>query len=166
MDLVVVNYCISGDNCASGTLGVLLGNGDGTFQAVATYDSGGYGPKSVALADVNRDGKPDLIVANRVGTVGVLLGNGDGTFQASVTYLSGPEYGNSVVVVDVNGDGKPDLLVGSTCITYPYNCADLASVLLGNGDGTFQTVVTYNSGEGYQSSVAAADVNGTANRTC
>ncbi len=45
-------------------MGVLLGNGDGTFQTAVTYDSGGYAANSVAVADVNGDGKPDLLVAN------------------------------------------------------------------------------------------------------
>jgi len=69
-------------------LSVLLGNGDGTFQAARIQDSGGLNPTSVAVADVNGDGKPDLIVANGYSTsgIGVLLGNGDGTFQAAVTY--------------------------------------------------------------------------------
>ena len=79
-------------------------------------------PTSVAVADVNGDGKPDLVVANVCassaddcanGTVGVLLGNGDGTFQTAVTYGSGGYEANSVAVADVNGDGKPDLLVAN-----------------------------------------------------
>ncbi len=52
-------------NGGNGTVGVLLGNGDGTFQTAVTYDSGGYEAISVAVADVNGDGKPDLVVANR-----------------------------------------------------------------------------------------------------
>jgi hypothetical protein len=71
---------------------VLLGNGDGTFQKAVTYSLGANGATSVAVADVNWDGKPDLIVStgsNTAGLVGVLLGNGDGTFQPEVTYNSG-----------------------------------------------------------------------------
>ena len=49
---------------SNGTVGVLLGNGDGTFQTAVTYGSGGYWANSVAVADVNGDGKPDLLVAN------------------------------------------------------------------------------------------------------
>ena len=78
---------------------MLLGNGDGTFQTAVTYVSGGYGAASVAVADVNGDGKLDVVVANcsgsssdcsgSAGNVGVLLGNGDGTFQTAVTYRLG-----------------------------------------------------------------------------
>ena len=59
---------------------MLLGNGDGTFQPAVRYTLGGFGATSVALADVNGDGKLDLLVATG-SAVGVLLGNGDGTFR-------------------------------------------------------------------------------------
>ncbi len=143
-DLAVANY---GD----GTVSVLLGNGDGTFQAAVSYGAGS-GPASVAVGDFNGDGKADLVVANSTdGTVSVLLGNGDGTFQAAVNYGagSGPA---SVAVGDFNGDGKADLVVG--------NCNDgVVSVLLGNGDGTFQAAVSYGTGSG-PASVAVGDFNG------
>src|SRR5439155_7466357 len=65
-----------------GNLAVLLGNGDGTFQAARTIDVG-ITPAFVAVRDVNGDGRPDLAVANfRSNDVSVLLGNGDATFQA------------------------------------------------------------------------------------
>ncbi len=139
---------------ASDTVGVLLGNGDGTFQPAVTYDSGGAFPESIFIADVNGDGKPDILVANfESNTVGVLLGNGDGTFQPAVTYGSGGPWPGSIFVADVNGDGKPDIVVA--------NNGDITvSVLLGNGDGTFQNAVTYNSGGVYPQSVVVADVNG------
>lgn len=133
-DLVVANSCVSPSSCATGGVGVLIGNGDGTFKTAVTYGSGAPYAFSVSIADVNGDGKLDLVVANYctnlyvvqgcqnpVDTVGVLLGNGDGTFQAAVTYSSGG-YGNpgnfqsgSVAVADVNGDGKPDLLMTNPC---------------------------------------------------
>jgi Bacterial Ig-like domain (group 3)/FG-GAP-like repeat/FG-GAP repeat len=160
-DLLVANLCGNNGTCESnGTVGVLLGNGDGTFQAAVTYDSGGTFVVAVAVADVNGDGKPDLVVGHHnSGTVGVLLGNGDGTFQPPVIYGSGATYVTSVAVADVNGDGKPDLLVANHCRS--KNCTKAGvSVLLGNGDGSFQPAVIYRSGGGYASSVAVADVNG------
>jgi hypothetical protein len=157
-DMVVLNACPITGCVNTEVVGVLLGNGDGTFQPAVTYSSGGtsYGRGSVAIADLNKDGKPDLVVTNPCGpggtcttssSVGVLLGNGDGTFQPAVTYSSGYQSDDaSVAVADVNGDGKPDLLVSGL------------AVLLGNGDGTFQPAVIYPSAGG--SSVTVADVNG------
>ncbi len=103
---------------------VLLGNGDGTFQTAVSYNSGGESATSIAVADVNGDGNPDLLVANECdssgnclngGVVSVLLGNGDGTFQAAVSYNSGGYEAYSIAVADVNGDGYPDLLVANDC---------------------------------------------------
>jgi hypothetical protein len=61
-DLLVANQCGNSSNC-SGTVSVLLGNGDGTFRAAMTYDSGGYYATSLTASDVNGDGKPDIIEA-------------------------------------------------------------------------------------------------------
>jgi Bacterial Ig-like domain (group 3)/FG-GAP-like repeat len=166
-DLLVANLCAI-DNCSVSTVGVLLGNGDGTFQAVAVYGFGGFDSISVAVADVNGDGKPDLLVANYCatssncngGTVSVLLGNGDGTFQTAASYGSGGSYAISVTVGDVNGDGKPDLLVANHCATSDCGSGGSVSLLLGNGDGTFQTAASYGSGGWYAISVAVGDVNG------
>ena len=178
-DLVVANegYCTGNGD---GEVSVLLGNGDGTFQLAVGYDSGGEGAASVVIADVNSDGKPDLIVANGClgtncanGSVAVLLGNGDGTFQPAVLYDSGGNRAVSVAVGDLNGDGKPDLVVANQCQaggslrTGPLSlCNDgfaTVSVLLGNGDGTFQPAVPYSwTGDG-AASVAIADVNGDGN---
>lgn len=171
-DLVVADECVSLNCGEDGSVGVLLGNGDGTFQAVVTYDSGGSLATSVTAADVNGDGKPDLVVTNcgissrctGDGSVGVLLGNGDGTFQPAVTYDSGGDEAFAVAVADVNGDGKLDLLVANDC-TSGSGCSSnstmgTAAVLLGNGDGTFQTATTYSTGGNNAEFVAVADVNG------
>jgi hypothetical protein len=165
-DLLVVNRCVAG--CANGAVGVLLGNGDGTFRGATIHTSAGWGNVSTAVADVNGDCKPDLLIANECptsnctnsnGSVGVLLGNGDGTFQTAVTYGSGGFEARSIAVADVNGDGKLDLLVANSCATNDCTTGVL-SVLLGNGDGTFQSAVPYNSGGTYAYSVVVADVNG------
>jgi hypothetical protein len=161
-DLVVGNNC-SDANC-DGSVGVLLGNGDGTFQPVATYPTGGSFAFAIAVADVNGDGKPDVLVLTyvksvNVNSVGVLLGNGDGTFQPAVTYNSGGLFPSSVAVADLNGDGNPDLVVenGQCCGTGVAT----VGVLLGDGNGIFQPVVTYKSGRGTNgTSIAVADVNG------
>jgi hypothetical protein len=167
-DVIVANQCVSTTSCINSTVGVLLGNGDGTLQTAVTYGSGGSDATSVGVADVNGDGKPDLLVANLCasygncptgGSISILLGNGDGTFHAAVVYSSGGVGTNSVAVGDVNGDGKPDLVVASDCLS--SNCENgVVGVLLGNGDGTFQTAVTYASAGIDAYSVAMADVNG------
>ncbi len=76
--------------------------------------------RSVAVADFNGDGKPDLaVVTIRVNNVSVLLGNGDGTFQLRRT--SRGVGADGVAVGDFNGDGMPDLAVANTATTtYPY----------------------------------------------
>ena len=147
-DLVVANEFF-GD--PSGSVSVLLGNGDGTFKAQTTYAAGTY-PGSVVIADVNGDGKPDLAVANwGSNTVSVLLGNGDGTFRPQTPYATG-NVPVSVTVADVNGDGKPDLVVAN-------QNSNSISTLIGNGDGTFQTATSYAAGSDPKS-VAVGDLNG------
>jgi len=161
-DLVVANNCLNGD-CPTGSASVLLGNGDGTFQPAVNYGSGGVGSRSVAVADLNGNGIPDLVVASECqtencetsdGTAGVLLGNGDGTFQSVVTYDSGSPYSNVVAVGDLRSDGIQDLVVASG---YGSN---VLGVLLGNGDGTFQAPVTYALDGHLGDSVAIGDLNG------
>ena len=114
-----------------GSVIVLLGNGNGTFQAQTTFASGS-GPLSVVAADVNADGKVDLAYVNSgSNSVGVMLGNGNGSFQSQQAFGVG-SLPWSVTAADVNGDGNTDLIA----VNYFGNSA---TVLLGNGNGTFQT---------------------------
>jgi len=161
LDILVANECDTSSTCADGSVGVLLGNGDGTFRGAKIYDVG-FAINSLAIADVNGDGKLDLLVAKggANNNVGVLLGDGDGTFQTVLDYESGGNTALSVTVADVNGDGRPDLLVGNQC-DMSNNCANgSVGVLLGNGNGTFQPVVTYGSRGPGVFALAVADVNG------
>ena len=119
----------------AGTVSVLLGNGNGTFQKATSYEVGPW-PVAVAVADFNRDGKPDIVTANSDDrTISVLLGNGDGTFRPAKTYTSGLEP-TFVAVGDFNCDGAPDLAVANSG-------EGTVSILLGNGDGTFRAAVKY-----------------------
>ncbi|MGO8818369.1 MAG: beta strand repeat-containing protein [Terriglobia bacterium] len=147
LDLIVLN----GNNNITGSVSILLGNGDGTFRSHVDYPASGWAT-SVAVGDFNGDGVPDLAVTNvTLGTVSILLGNGDGTFRTKVDYHSGAN-AQMVAVGDFNGDGKLDLAVTN----YP---GSTVSVLLGNGDGTFQAPVSYVAGE-LANNVTAADFNG------
>jgi hypothetical protein len=145
LDLAVTD---SGNN----TLSILLGKGDGTFQAPVSYGTG-VGPTSVMLGDFNGDHRLDVVVANSGGsTVSVLFGNGDGTFQSRLDYATGSAplaAPDAVAVADLNGDGRLDLVVG--------NGSAPGVVLLGNGDGTFQPAVSYGA---VLSSLAVGDFNG------
>ena len=160
IDVVITNCAAIGFLCeAAGVdsvVGVLLGNGDGTFQPAKTYDSGGGSTGGLALADLNGDGKLDLAVAN--GKVAVLLGNGDGSFQAPTLYNSGGAVGDGVAAADVNHDGKIDLLV--TNYSCNSNCGHgVVGVLLSNGDGTFQPPKPFASGGAGAFRLAVGDIN-------
>ena len=109
------------------------------------------GAEHVIAADLNVDGKPDLLVANPTNDdVEVYLGNGDFTFQAAKTASVAHPAG--LAVADVDGDGKPDLIATN-------DVDGTVSVLLGNGNGTFGTATTFAvSGVAY--SVKTVDMNG------
>ena len=119
-------------------------------------------PDSVVAGDFNGDGHLDLAVANEIdNTVSVLLGNGDGTFQPQVTYAVGARP-DAIVAGDFTGDGRTDLAVANEgsldSIGNPIPGTGDVSVLLGNGDGTFQPQVTYAAGSN-PTALVAGDFN-------
>jgi hypothetical protein len=123
-----------------------LGNGDGTFQPPQTVAKLVESPGGGVTADVNGDGKLDLVIATDglpfpVSGFVVMLGNGDGTFQTPVAYSTPyPAYGGPLIA-DVNADGKPDLLLAPWDEDANSVNITLMSVLIGNGDGTFQNAI-------------------------
>jgi len=136
-DIISADECGDDPNCRAGTVSVLLGMGDGSFEPRMTFAEGLF-PLSVAVADFNRDGHPDLVIANPCGTdvncvspgsVGIMLGNGDGTFQPVVNYPSTGFATARVSVGNFNGD------IGEDVVALNVQGSDI-TVLLGRGDGT------------------------------
>ena len=149
LDLIVVND-------ATNSLQVLLGNGDGTFRAPASYQTPDL-PGVVMVGDFNGDRKLDLVTVEETGfchCISVLLGNGDGTFQEPPITMMPPVPPVALGIGDFNHDGKLDLVsIGF------FGGSNEIDVLLGNGDGTFTLGASYTVGSGPQS-VAVGDFNG------
>jgi hypothetical protein len=136
-DIAVLNSPSSGN----GSVNILLNNGDGTFSVFASSANAGITPSAIAAADLNGDGKADLVVSNKNGfssIVSVLLSNGDGSFKVPVTYGVQADP-TAVALGDLNGDGKPDIAVADFLGTG-------LDILLNNGDGTFVSAKSYQTG--------------------
>jgi hypothetical protein len=132
---------------------VLLGNGDGTFQTpeVLNTPASPTTVGSIAVADFNGDGIPDLAVGNSgSASLGIFLGNGDGTFGAE-KLISIPNDAVSIAASDLNGDGKLDLIASQ-------ELNGSLAILAGNGDGTFAAPQIVPDGA-FPISIAAVDVN-------
>jgi hypothetical protein len=147
---------------------VLLGNGDGTFRDPANF-AAGDGPVFVAVADLDDDDIPDLVTANRDSSnLSVLLGNGDGTFQAATFYQTGLAPVSIAIdtlfgEIEIENESPPppkyffpdvfpDLVVAN-------RDSNDVSVLLGNGDGSFNAAYHYPTGNA-PVSVAISNING------
>jgi hypothetical protein len=136
---------------------VVVFNADGSLQSNAYYPVAAY-PKGLLVADLNNDGKKDVVVvssgsgtASDPGAISVYLGKGDGTLQPAVRY---PAHTSpvSAVAFDFNGDHHLDLAIANS------GSGDV-SILLGRGDGTFAAPVNYQAAAGI-SSLALGDFNG------
>jgi hypothetical protein len=152
---------------APGTITVLYGYGDGTFdpngQSLHLPTSSPY-LSGLRAADINHDGKPDIVVGEPfLPGFDVYLNTGSRTFSAANVVQSGPSGGAqapiSVLVADVDGDGKPDLLLGNDSSVNYVDGPSTVEIWLGHGDGTFTSSVSYPVGIA-EYDVVAADLNG------
>jgi hypothetical protein len=164
-DLVVLNMNAS-DHTWLGDVSVLIGRGDGTFAPQTRMKAGGV-PVGVTLGDYNGDGRIDMAVVNMSnsgttidGYVLIFLGNGDGTFSPGPRLDVGG-FPSRALARDFNGDGHLDLVVNN--LSNNVYCVDFCdgdlSLLLGNGDGTFQPQVRLSTGES-PGGIVAADIDG------
>ena len=151
VDIVALNGFV-------GTVGILLGHGDGTFQSHKTFSTGIFSnPTSFAVDDLNNDGNVDVVVTNAInleGHVLILLGDGFGNFLNHVKYLTGPKSRLcSVIIGHFNDDTQLDIAIAN-------NGSREIGVFLGYGDGTFSSQNKYSiTDNSYPISLAIGDFN-------
>jgi hypothetical protein len=142
---------VASDN-STGNLDLFLGNGDGTFQTPTAISAGTGWAQGLVAADFNGDGKPDVAMVTGPNNVIVLINNGSGGFNSPINYTLTSQ-GNEIAAADLNNDGILDLIV-------PQSESNYASILLGNGDGTFTPKPDFDLGNSYPVAVTVGDWNG------
>lgn len=153
------------DLAATGSVGVgvMLGNGDGTFRPRVNYSAGAQS-QDLAAGDFNSDGRMDLAVSlnSAAFSLALLTGNGDGTFNAPVTFenTAAQDDAPAIVATDLDNDGRLDVVLAHmlSCFVSPCVAARNITVMLGFGDGTFQTPFEIDVGTG-MSRIAVGDFN-------
>lgn len=149
-------------NPQADTVTVYVNNADGSFQKGIHFNSNfnkGNFPSAAAIADVNGDGKNDVVLTNpATGNISVLFGHGDGTLDAEApSYDTGGNPGEPALIADFNGDGLPDVALSDGSFNMVY--------LQGYGDGSFRAAPTYELPKSFGQfpttfSVATGDFNG------
>lgn len=136
---------------------VLLGDGSGSFSSATTFTMGTETTKTLDLADLNNDGVLDIISGGTDGlngTASIRLGNGDGSFATAISLTTLGELTDDIITGDLNNDGILDL------ITSTFNGTNsVATVRLGNGDGTFETPISYAAEASQGNGVNVGDLN-------
>ncbi len=157
IDIAIANYG-AGDQGIT----ILKNYGDGIFESPIDYSNGiaGSGPFDLCLADLDGDGDLDLATANyESNNVSVLINDGSGNYVSTTIYEVGPEteeYTRSIAAADCDNNGSLDLIVSNAN-------TDNLSIMLNNGDGTFQeNTVYYGVGE-YPRDIVAGDFNNDGN---
>ena len=141
-DLAIVK---NNNSAKKDRLSILLNNGDGSFQPEVRYPYAQFETVFVATADLNHDGKLDLVLADNGEGIDVTLGNGDGTFAPQTFYPTINSLAYGVTLADFNLDGNTDLAVAyCSCLLY------------GNGDGTFQPAIPIST-QDFGNSIVAGD---------
>jgi uncharacterized protein (TIGR03437 family) len=160
-ELDVVAVAGSSVLLSRGAIWIFFGNGDGTFQDPSMYPLPGIISSSVAVGDLNGDGKPDLAVAisgfsAQQGQISILRNLGDGIFAPGADLFANTISPNSVALADLNGDGQLDLVFSTSDTTLPSRLTEVG-IAFGKGDGTFGPLIRFPV-RGYLGAVG--DVNG------